>query len=83
MPGVGPAEVKVKAVVEAREPKTAAEVRSFLGLVNYSARFIPDLSIVSAPLRELTRKNSVFRWAKSEQESFDELKKRLASAETR
>ena len=80
--GVGPAEVKVKAVVEAREPKTAAEVRSFLGLVNYSARFIPDLSIVSAPLRELTRKNSVFRWGKSEQESFDELKKRLASAET-
>jgi hypothetical protein len=53
-----------------------------LGLVNYSARFIPDLSIVSAPLRELTRKNAVFRWGKSEQESFDELKKRLASAET-
>ena len=44
--GVGPAKVKVKAVVEVREPKTAAEVRSFLGLVNYSARFIPDLSIV-------------------------------------
>jgi hypothetical protein len=53
-----------------------------LGLVNYSARFIPDLSIVSAPLREPTRKNAVFRWGKSEQESFDELKKRLASAET-
>ena len=53
-----------------------------MGLVNYSARFIPDLSIVSAPLRELTRKNAVFRWGKSEQESFDELKKRLASAET-
>jgi hypothetical protein len=34
--GVGPAEIKVKAVVEAREPKTAAEVRRFLGLVNYS-----------------------------------------------
>jgi hypothetical protein len=48
--GVGPAEVKVKAVVEAREPKTAAEVRSFLGLVNYSAIFIPDLATVSVPL---------------------------------
>jgi len=62
--------------------KTAAEVRCFLGLVNYSTRFIPDLATVSAPLRELTRKNSAFRWGKSEQESFDELKKRLASAET-
>ena len=38
--GIGPADVKVKAVVEAREPKNAAEVRSFLGLVNFTARFI-------------------------------------------
>lgn len=35
--GIGPANVKVKAVVDAREPKTSAEVRSFLGLVNYSS----------------------------------------------
>ena len=44
--GVGPADVKVKAVVEAREPQTATEVRSFLGLVNYSARYIPDLATI-------------------------------------
>ena len=62
---VGPAKVKVKAVVEVREPMTAAEVRSFFGLVNYSAIFIPDLATVSTPLR----KNSVFRWGKSEQKS--------------
>ena len=52
--GISPADVKVKAVVEAREPKNAAEVRSFLGLVNFTARFIPDLSTVSAPLCQLT-----------------------------
>ena len=40
--GIGPADVKVKAVVDAREPKNAAEVRSFLGVVNFTARFIPD-----------------------------------------
>ena len=56
--GVGPADVKVKAVVEAREPQTATEVRSFLGLVNYSARYIPDLATISAPLRELTKKKT-------------------------
>lgn len=54
--GIGPADVKVKAVVDAREPKTSAEIRSFLGLVNYSSRFIPDLATVAAPLRKLTRK---------------------------
>ena len=37
--GIDPAVVKVKAVVEARERRNAAEVRSFLGLVNFTARF--------------------------------------------
>ena len=37
--GYDPAVVKAKAVVEAREPKDAAEVRSFLGLVDFKARF--------------------------------------------
>ena len=80
--GVGPADVKVKAVVEAREPQTATEVRSFLGLVNYSARYIPDLATISAPLRELTKKKTEFVWGKEQQESFDAVKKRLARAET-
>ena len=39
--GIGP--TKVRAVVEAREPQNTSEVRSFLGLANYNAQFIPDL----------------------------------------
>lgn len=80
--GIGPADIKVKAVVEAREPRTSAEVRSFLGLVNYSARFIPDLATISAPLRALTRKHVIFTWGKEEKMSFNELKRCLANAET-
>ena len=40
--GIGPTENRVKAVVDAREPENIHELRSFLGLVNYSARFIPQ-----------------------------------------
>ena len=43
--GYDPAVVKAKAVVEAREPKDAAEVRSFLGLVDFKARFTFQHSI--------------------------------------
>ena len=32
---------EIKAFVDAREPKIAEEVRSFLGLVNCTARFVP------------------------------------------
>lgn len=56
------------------EPKTSAEIRR--------SRFIPDRATIAASLRELTRKNAIFRWEKAEQESFVELKRRLANAET-
>ena len=58
--GIGPADVKVKAVVDACEPTNAAEVRSFFGLVNFTARFIQDLATVSAPLRQLTKSREPF-----------------------
>ena len=80
--GFSPADVKVKAVVDACEPTNAAEVRSFLGPVNFTARFIPDLATVSAPLRQLTKSGEPFVWGPEQQQSFDELKKRLSSAET-
>ena len=80
--GIGPADVKVKAVVDACEPKNAAEVRSFLGLGNFTARFIPDLATVSAFLHQLTKNGEPFVWGLEQQQSFDELKKRLSSAET-
>ena len=54
--GIGPSQAKVEAVTEARQPESAAEVHSFLGLVNFCARFIPDHATVSEPLRRLTRK---------------------------
>ena len=54
--GIGPTESKVQAVVNAREPESVAKVRSFMGLVNFSAKFIPNLTTVAEPLRQLTRK---------------------------
>ncbi|XP_014672251.1 PREDICTED: uncharacterized protein K02A2.6-like [Priapulus caudatus] len=80
--GVGPTEEKVRAIVDAREPETAAEVRSFLGLVNFSARFIPDFASVSEPMRRLTRKGEEFKWGPEQTKSFKELKRRLANHET-
>ena len=80
--GIGPTESKVEAVVNAREPESVAEVRSFMGLVNFSAEFIPNLATVSEPLRQLTRKGVTFKWGEKQQEAFKALKETLASAET-
>lgn len=56
--GIGPTESRVKALQEAREPTDSSEVRSFLGLVNFSARFISGLAMKAEPLRRLTQKNN-------------------------
>jgi hypothetical protein len=48
--GIGPTEEKVKAVVDAREPKTASEVRRFLSLVNFCSLVIPDLFLNNRPI---------------------------------
>ena len=75
-------EEKVKAVKEAREPRTVSETRSFLGLINYCGRFIPHLVTVSEPLRRLTKSGTPFVFGGERKTAFQELKERLACAET-
>ena len=79
--GIGPTEDKVRAIVDAREPQNASEVRSFSGLANYNARFIPDFATVAEPLRRLTKKGVRFEFGDEQRKAFTELKKRLSSAE--
>ena len=59
--GISPDPAKVQALREAERPVNAEEVRSFLGMANYSARFIKNFSTLAAPLRELTRSNVEWR----------------------
>ena len=77
--GIGPTADRVKAVLEVEEPKSASDVRSFLGLANYSSRFIPHFATLSEPLRRLTRKETPFEFG-PEQKSFESLKQKMAEA---
>ena len=74
--------LKVKAVVEAREPESISEVRSFLGLVNYSGRFIPDLATLACRASAKTEKKGVeFKWGPGQAEAFQKLQNELTRAE--
>lgn len=80
--GIGPTQAKVEAVKNAQKPQNAAEIRSFLGLVNFNGRFICDLSTKSEPLARLTRKGVPFKWTEEQDRAFNQLKQDLANAET-
>ena len=71
---------KVEAVVKWKSPKSATEIRSFMGLAGYYRRFIEGFSKIVAPLTLLTRKDQPFTWMDKCEESFQELKRRLTSA---
>ena len=52
-----------------------------MGLLNYYARFIPNLAALLHPLNELLRQSSEWTWSKECQQSFELAKKKLASAD--
>ena len=60
--GIVPTADRVKAVLEVEELKSVSDVRSFLGLANYSSRLIPHFATLSEPLRRLTRKETPFEF---------------------
>ena len=81
--GIGPTEERVRALQETRELKTVSEVRSFLGLANYSSRFIPHFATLTEPLRKLTKKKDVsFQFGPEQKASFESLKQSMGEAGT-
>ena len=65
---------KVTAFANTPIPSNASEVRSLLGMSNYCSQFIPDYATITAPLRELTKKNATFKWSEDCQAAYDKLK---------
>ena len=68
--GLKPDPEKVTANKNMPKPTSKPEGLTLLGFVNYLSKFLPKLSEVSAPLRELTTDQSKFTWAKQHDEAF-------------
>lgn len=57
-------------------------MQSFLGLVNLSARFIPNLASIREPLREMARKDVPFKWGTEQEVAFETLKSNRGQTQT-
>lgn len=65
---------KIKAIVDMPIPENKDDVRRLLGMATYLGKFCPELSTVSAPLRELMKKNCEWLWTGSHQQALEDLK---------
>ncbi|KAK2140620.1 hypothetical protein LSH36_1289g00082 [Paralvinella palmiformis] len=77
--GVSPDPKKVKSVRDAPRPTDKRQVKYILGMANYVQIYIPGLASLVKPIRELTRKNSLFEWTSECEDAWLKLKDSLTS----
>lgn len=75
-------EAKVAAVTAFREPATALECKSFLGLANFVRDFIPNFTELTSPLRAATADKKRFVWKEAQSQAFKTLKETIAQCST-
>lgn len=77
--GLRPTAEKVQAIQELKPPTSVHELRVLLGLVNYYAKFLPDMSTLLAPWYKLLQKDFDFKWCEKCDETLTKVKKLLVS----
>ena len=65
---------KVKAITEMKAPTNIDELRRFLGMVNYLAKFLPNLCNAVQPLANINKKDTPWTWSETQQTAFDNIK---------
>ncbi|XP_055621859.1 uncharacterized protein K02A2.6-like [Toxorhynchites rutilus septentrionalis] len=77
--GIRPTDSRIQAVQQFRSPMSVAELRSFLGLITYVGRFLPNLASKTDTLRNLLREGVSFIWKEEHQTAFEAIKSEIAN----
>lgn len=78
--GIHTSTQKVKAILEAPTPGNVHQLRSFLGLLNYYGKFLPNLATLLHPLHALLKSGQPWVWSHHCEMAFQKAKKTLADA---
>ena len=68
--GVRPTDSRIKAIQKAPPPTNKQQLQSFLGLMTYNAKFLPNLAQTLHPMYQLLRKNTKWCWKLKHEKSF-------------
>ena len=65
---------KTEAITKMPLPRSVNDLQRFLGMINYLGKFIPNLAEHATPLRNLLKKNVVFKLQKPQFDAIEKLK---------
>lgn len=68
---------KVQAITEMPRPQNVTQLKSFLGMVQYYAKFLPNLASQLGPLYQLLRKGTPWAWKTEQEDCFLAVKNML------
>lgn len=80
--GARPDPERVMEITQLPVPQCKQELQSFLGMIQYLAPFIPNLSEQTAPLRSLLKKDAEFVFTATQEQAFQKLKDCISQATT-
>ncbi|EZG42848.1 Gag-pol polyprotein [Gregarina niphandrodes] len=80
--GIKVQEKKSKAIANAPAPTSKKELQSFLGMCGYLRPFIPKFSHMTAPLFDLLKKDSAFRWQETHEDAYNQLRRAVQQTVT-
>lgn len=78
--GVRPSPSKVKAIQDMPAPKDVHSLRSTLGMLNYMAKFCPNLSGTITPMYDLLKSGKEFAWHSPQQQAFEHAKNLVSAS---
>jgi hypothetical protein len=68
---------KCEAIQQIASPQNVTELRSFLGMAQYVAAFIPNFASLTAPLRKLLHKDVDWEWNEEQDAAITQIKAAL------
>lgn len=78
--GMSPEMNKVDAIQNMPQPTCVKDLQRFLGMVNYLANYLPNMSEKSVNLRKLLKKSNLWCWEDIHTKEFTELKNLICKA---
>lgn len=78
--GVHKSGAKVDKIKAMPEPTDAGQLRSYLGMLNYYRKYLPNLATILSPLTALLQKGRKFEWSAGAAKAFQRSKEMLCES---